>query len=310
MDRGRIRVMRLSLLAVSLGLLLTAEVKSADDRRPFYQGKTLQIVVGFDAGGGYDAYARLIGRTLPKHIPGNPTIVVQNKPGAGSRVAANWLYNVAPRDGTAIGSVVQSTPVDQIFQEPGVMYDAARFNWIGNPIVDNLVSITSSQSRLVSMDSVKSRGGLICGSSGAGPTVTFANAIGKLLSSDVRVVAGYPGVAAVTLAIQRNEVNCNAGQAWSFMKATMAQLMREGQLNVIVQWGTESDPDISSVAGREVPLILDYARSDLDRNALRLPAPTTPPTRPLWARPGLPPDRVGVLRQAFDRTMCDPAFLD
>ena len=310
MDRSRICVMRLSVLAVSLGLLLTAEAKSADDPRPFYQGKTLQIVVGFDAGGGYDAYARLIGRTLSRHIPGNPTIVVQNKPGAGSRVAANWLYNVAPKDASVIGSVVQSTPLDQIFQEQGVSYDATKFNWLGNPIVDNLVSITTRQSGLDSMDSVRSRSGLICGSSGAGPTVTFANAIGKLLSSDVRVVAGYPGVAAVTLAMQRNEVNCNAGQAWSSMKATMAQLMREGQLNVIVQWGTASDPEISSVAGRDVPLILDYARSDSDRNALRLLASTSPLSRPLLAPPGVPPERVGVLRQAFDKTMSDPAFLD
>jgi tripartite-type tricarboxylate transporter receptor subunit TctC len=302
--------MRLSLLAVSLGLLLTAEAKSADDPRPFYQGKTLQIVVGFDAGGGYDAYARLIGRTLSRHIPGNPTIVVQNKPGAGSRIAANWLYNVAPRDGTVIGSVVQSTPLDQIFQEQGVSYDATKFNWIGNPIVDNLVSITSRQSGLSSLDIVRSRGGLICGSSGAGPTVTFANAIAKLLPTDARVVAGYPGVAAITLAMQRNEVNCNAGQAWSSMKATMAQLMREGQLNVIVQWGITSDPDISSVAGHDVPPILDYARSDLDRNALRLLASTSPLSRPLLAPPGLPPERVGVLRQGFDRTMSDPAFLD
>ena len=146
----------------------------------------MQIVVGFDAGGGYDAYARLIGRTLSKYIPGNPTIVVQNKPGAGSRVAANWLYSVAPKDGTVIGSVVQSTPIDQIFQQPGVNYDAAQFNWIGNPIVDNLVSITSRQSGLNSLDIVRSKGGLICGSSGAGPTVTFANAIGRLLSKCAR----------------------------------------------------------------------------------------------------------------------------
>ncbi len=286
MYRSRVRVAGLSLLAASLVLLPVAEVKSADDPRPFYQGKTLLIVVGFDAGGGYDAYARLIGRTLSRHIPGNPTIVVQNKPGAGSRVAANWLYNVAAKDGTVIGSVVQSTPLDQIFQEQGVSYDATKFNWIGNPIVDNLVSITSHQSGLDSLDIVRSRGGLICGSSGAGPTVTFANAIGRLLSSDVRVVSGYPGVAAVTLAMQRNEVNCNAGQAWSSMKATMAQLMREGQLNVIVQWGTASDPEISSVAGRDVPLILDYARTDLDRNALRLLASTSPLSRPLLAPPG------------------------
>lgn len=307
---GRGRRGALCAAGLAAGVLLTAVPASAEDARPFYQGKTLQIVVGFDAGGGYDAYARLVGRTLSRHIPGNPTIVVQNKPGAGSRVAANWLYNVAPRDGTVIGSVVQSTPLDQVFQEPGVQYDAARFNWIGNPIVDNLVSITSHRSGLDSMELVRSQGGLICGSSGAGPTVTFANAIGKLLSTNVRVVSGYPGVNAVMLAMQRNEVNCNAGQAWSSMKATMAQLMRDGQLDVIVQWGTEADPDISSVTGREVPLILNYARSDTDRGALRLLASTAPLSRPLLAPPDLPVDRVALLREAFDKTMKDPAFLD
>src|SRR5262245_1438558 len=168
------------ILLAGLGIFLAAHPAQAEEARPFYQGKTLQIVVGFDAGGGYDAYARLIGRTLPKHIPGHPTIIVQNKPGAGSRVAANWLYTLAPRDATVIGSLVQSTPVDQVFQESGVKYDAAQFNWIGNPIVDNLVSITSRQSGLSSLEIVKSKGGMICGSSGAGPTVTFANAIGKL----------------------------------------------------------------------------------------------------------------------------------
>src|SRR6266571_659258 len=156
MVRDCMNARRASALLIILGLFVAGNVRGAEQRRPFYQGKTLQIVVGFEAGGGYDAYARLIGRTLSKHIPGNPAIVVQNKPGAGSRVAANWLFNLAPRDGTVIGSVVQSTPMDQIFQEPGVMYDATRFNWIGNPIVDNLVSITSRQSELRSLDIVQS----------------------------------------------------------------------------------------------------------------------------------------------------------
>jgi tripartite-type tricarboxylate transporter receptor subunit TctC len=309
MNRRCLQARCINVFLICAAAALTNVSRAQEQSRPFYQGKTLQIVVGFDAGGGYDAYARLIGRTLSKHIPGNPTIVVQNKPGAGSRVAANWLYNVAPRDGTVIGSVVQSTPVDQIFQQPGVSYDAAQFNWIGNPIIDNLVSITSRQSGLKSLDIVRNKGGLICGSSGAGPTVTFANAIGKLLSTNVRVVSGYPGVSAVTLAMQRNEVNCNAGQAWSSMKATMSQLMQEGQLDVVVQWGTESDPDISSTIGYDVPMITSYARSDTDRRALRLLASTSPLSRPLVAPPGLPAERVAVLREAFDRTMSDPAFL-
>jgi tripartite-type tricarboxylate transporter receptor subunit TctC len=304
--------MKTSLTAVAiLTCVAGVQVAAADEpARPFYQGRTLQIVVGFDAGGGYDAYARLIGRTIFKYIPGSPTIVVQNMPGAGSRVAANWLYNVAAKDGTVIGSLVQSTPVDQVFKEPGVQYDAARFNWIGNPIVDNLVSITSRQSGLTSLADVKNKGGLICGSSGAGPTVMFPNAISKLLPTDVRVVAGYPGVSAITLAMQRGELNCNGGQAWSSMKATMGQLMRDGQLNVLVQWGASADPDISAVAGRDVPLITDYARSDKDRSALRLLASTSALSRPLVAPPGVPADRIEILRTAFDQTMKDPGFLE
>jgi tripartite-type tricarboxylate transporter receptor subunit TctC len=276
---------------------------------PFYQGKTIQIVVGFGPGGGYDAYARLIARSMGAHIPGNPTFVVQNMPGAGSRVAANWLYNVAPRDGTALGTIVQSTPVDQVFNEPGVKFDAARFAWIGNPIVDNLVSITTRASGLASMEDVKAKGGLICGSSGGGPTVSFPNAISKLLGTKVQVVAGYPGVSAITLAMERGELNCNGGQAWSSMKATMSNLMKEGKLNVIVQWGAEADPDISATMGRPVPLVQEYARSEAEKAALRLLGSTAALSRPLLGPPDMPADRVQTLRDAFDATMKNAAFL-
>ena len=290
------------------GILCGASLALAQEP-PFYQGKTIQIVVGFDAGGGYDAYTRLIGRHMARYIPGNPTILVQNMPGAGSRVAANWLYNVAPRDGTVLGSLVQSTPVDQAFKEQGVRFDASKFAWIGNPIIDNLVSITSTQSGLATMDDVKAKGGLICGSSGAGPTVSFPNTIGKLLGTTVRIVAGYPGVNAVTLAMQRGEVNCNGGQAWSSMKATMAPLIAQGQLKAIVQWGAEPDPDISTTMGANVPMITAFARNDADRVALRLLSSTSALSRPLVAPPGLPPERIALLRDAFDRTMKDPDFL-
>jgi tripartite-type tricarboxylate transporter receptor subunit TctC len=230
-------------------------------------------------------------------------------PGAGSRVAANWLYNVAPRDGTTIGSVVQSTPVDQVLKEPGVQFDAGQFNWIGNPIVDNLVTISWSASGLATLEDVKAKGGLICGSSGAGPTVTFPNTINKLLGTNTRIVSGYPGVNAVMLAMQRGEVNCNGGQAWSSMKATMAQMMRDGQLKVLVQWGAQAEPEISTFAGRDVPLITAYARDDIDRSALRLITSTSALSRPLLAPPGLPAERVATLRQAFNQTMKDPGFL-
>ena len=307
------KILRGRLHKVVLGLALAGAAcvgsKPVLAQAPFYQGKTIQIVVGFGPGGGYDAYARLIARTIGGHIPGNPTLIVQNMPGAGSRVAANWLYNVAPRDGTALATIVQSTPVDQVFGEAGIKFDAARFAWIGNPIVDNLVSITTRQSGLASMEDVMGKGGLICGSSGAGPTVSFPNTIAKLLGTKVQVVAGYPGVSAITLAMERGELNCNGGQAWSSMKATMANLMKDGQLNVIVQWGAEADPDISAVMGRKVPLVQDYARSDAERAALALLGSTAALSRPLLGPPDMPADRVASLRVAFDATMIDAGFL-
>ena len=293
-----------ALVVAGLGVAQPAAAQA-----PFYQGKTIQIVVGFGPGGGYDAYARLIARWMGNHIPGNPIFVVQNMPGAGTRVAANWLYNVAPRDGTTLATIVQSTPVDQVFGEPGIKFDSARFAWIGNPIVDNLVSITTRASGLATMADVKAKGGLICGSSGAGPTVSFPNTIAKLLGTKVQVVAGYPGVSAITLAMERGELNCNGGQAWSSMKATMGNLMSEGKLNVIVQWGAEADPDISATMGVNVPLVQEFARSDAERAALRLLGSTAALSRPLLGPPDMPADRIATLRAAFDATMKDAAFL-
>lgn len=295
--------------AASIGICIIGAASAAHGQTPFYQGKSVQIVVGFGPGGGYDAYARLLARWMGNHIPGNPGFIVQNMPGAGSRVAANWLYNVAPRDGTVLGSIVQSTPVDQVFGEPGIKFDAARFAWIGNPIVDNLVSITTRESGLATMGDIKIKGGLICGSSGAGPTVSFPNTIGKLLQTDVKIVAGYPGVSAITLAMERGELNCNGGQAWSSMKATMAALMKENRLNVVVQWGAEADPDISVTMGQKVPLIQEYARSEGERSALRLLGSTAALSRPLLGPPEMPADRVAILRSAFDATMKDTSFL-
>jgi len=173
----------------------------------FYAGKSIQLVIGFDVGGGYDLYARTVARHWTRHIPGNPTFVPQNMPGAGTRIAANWLYNVAPKDGTAVGTVVQSIAVDQALGEPGIRFDAASFNWLGNPIVDNLVTLSWSASGLATLDDVKSKGGLFCGSTGGGPTTVFPRVINQLLGTQIKVVTGYPGQTAVNIAMERGEGN-------------------------------------------------------------------------------------------------------
>jgi len=192
----------------------------AGDAGSFFAGKRIQLVIGWEVGGGYDIYARLLARHLGKHIPGNPAIVPQNMPGAGSRQAANWLYNIAPKDGTAIATIGQGTPLDQAMNDPGVRYDAAKLNWIGNPIIDNLVTAVTQRTGVETLDDLKRKGGVICGDVGAGPTSTFPEILNQLLGTRNRIIAGFPGVNSVHLAMERGEVDCIGGTTWSSMKAT------------------------------------------------------------------------------------------
>ena len=228
-------------LAALCGLAVTS-VPPLGQESSFFAGKTIALVIGFEVGGGYDLYARTVARHWSRHIPGNPSFVPQNMPGAGTRVAANWLYNVAPKDGTAVGTIVQSAAVDQALGEPGIRYDAALFNWLGNPIVDNLVTVAWSASGLATLDDVKAKGGLFCGSTGGGPTTVFPRVINQLMGTQIKVVAGYRGQSAVNIAMERGEVNCIGGTTWSSVKATMRPMLDARKLNVLVQWGASKDP--------------------------------------------------------------------
>jgi tripartite-type tricarboxylate transporter receptor subunit TctC len=299
---------RAALLAVACSASIAA-MPCAAEEAPFFAGKSIQMVIGFDVGGGYDLYARTVARHWSRHIPGNPNFVPQNMPGAGTRTAANWLYNVAPKDGTAVGTIVQSAAVDQALGEPGIRYDAAKFNWIGNPIVDNLVTLSWAASGLATLDDVKTKGGLFCGSTGGGPTTVFPRVINQLLGTQIKVIAGYRGQSAVNIAMERNEVNCIGGTTWSSVKATMRPLLDERKINLLVQWGTAPDPEIAAYAKRQVPLIQDYGQTDLDRRVLVFIGAGAAFGRPILAPPDMPPERVAILRQSFDRTMTDPAFL-
>jgi tripartite-type tricarboxylate transporter receptor subunit TctC len=290
---------------LSIALAISAPCSAQD----FYAGKSIQLVIGFDVGGGYDLYARTVARHWARHIPGNPTFVPQNMPGAGTRIAANWLYNVAPKDGTAVGTLVQSTAVDQALGEPGIRFDAAQFNWLGNPIVDNLVTLSWSASGLATLEDVKTKGGLFCGSTGGGPTTVFPRVINQLLGTQIKVVTGYPGQTAVNIAMERGEVNCIGGTTWSSVKATMRPMLDARKLNMLVQWGATKDPEISAYANRDVPLIQELGQADLDRRVLLFIGSGAALGRPLLAPPSVPRERIDILRQAFDRTMKDPEFL-
>lgn len=276
----------------------------------FYRGKTIKLIIGFGAGGGYDVYARAVGRFIGKHIPGNPTIVAQNLTGAGSRKASNYLYGVAPRDGSVIGTVSQAMPLDQAMGSKGVKYDATKFNWIGNSIVDTSLTFMWAASGIKTMEDAMKKGGVICGASGAtSPSVTFPQMINNLIGTNFRIIKGYPGGSAVNLAMERGEVNCRGSNSWSSIKATLGHHLAKHKLNIILQWGKKSNPDVEKYMGMKVPLIMDFAKTDLDRKALEMAIAGGDIGRPIIAPPAVPMDRVNALRKAFGETMLDPGFL-
>jgi tripartite-type tricarboxylate transporter receptor subunit TctC len=296
----------LALAAGTVGLRCAA----ADEVADFYRGRQVQVVIGHEVGGGYDVYGRLVGRHLTKHLPGNPRVIPQNMIGAGSRKAANWLYNIAARDGSVIGVTAQTTPLDQALKQEGVSFDAAQFNWIGNPIVDNQVFLAWHSTGISTLDDAIAKGGLICG--GTGTTVnpvTLPKVINHMLGANIRVVPGYPSANNILLAMERGEVNSIGSHSWSTAKVTAAHLLRENKLNMLVQWGPSKDPEISEYAKREVRLMDDYARTDVDRSIVKLMSSSMAIGRPLYAPPGVPPARVAALRKAFDDIMKDPEFL-
>jgi tripartite-type tricarboxylate transporter receptor subunit TctC len=296
----------LALVAAAGGLSGAA----ADEVADFYRGRQLQVAIGHEVGGGYDVYGRLVGRFLTKHLPGNPRVIPQNMVGAGGRRAANWLYNIAPRDGSVIGVTAQTTPLDQALKQEGVSFDAAQFNWIGNPIVDNQVFFAWHATGVRSLEDAVAKGGLICGGPGTTTNpVTLPKVINHMLGAKIRVVAGYPSANNVLLAMERGEVNCIGSHSWSTAKVTVAHHLRESKLNILVQWGPSKDPEISQIAKREVPLMSDYARSDVDRSLVKLMSSGMAIGRPLYAPPAVPQVRVTALRKAFDDIMRDPEFL-
>src|SRR3954468_6737275 len=229
-------------IAIMLGALAAATPAMADSVADFYRGKQIQIVIGHEVGGGYDVYGRLVGRHLTKHLPGNPRVIVQNMVGAGSRKAANFLYGVAPKDGTVIGVTAQTTALDQALKQEGVAFDAAQFNWIGNPIVDNQVFFTWHTTGIQTLDEAIAKGGLICGGTGATVNpMTLPKIINQMLGANIRLVPGYPSANNILLAMQRSEVNCIGSHSWSTAKVTAAHLLREDKLNMLVQWGPSKD---------------------------------------------------------------------
>lgn len=266
-----------------------------------YRGKTVRIVVGAAAGGGFDAYARLLAAHLGRHLPGTPSVIVQNMPGAGALVATNHIANAAPRDGTAIGAGNPGIVTDSLFYPERFRVDTRRLNWIGNALRETHVATTWHMAPVQRFDQVFQREFLVAGSGGS--SSTYPLLLNDVLGTRFRLIAGYAGTAEANLAMERGEVHGIAAITWASLKATQASALENRRLRPLVQFGLEKHRELP-----DVPWIYDYVRNDADRAALTLLLATQEFGRPFFVAEGVPQETVAVLRGAFDRTMASAEF--
>src|SRR3954451_17847971 len=293
----------LAILAIA-GAVLASPAR-ADAVSEFYTGKTVNLVIGYAPGGGYDLYARTLGRHIGRYIPGKPIIVVQNMPGAGSIKAANFLYTIAPKDGTSFGGFARGAVIDPLLgRGEGTQYDARKFGWLGS--ISNEVGVCAFRTAvgIKSWSDMRTKPYII-GSTGAGAdSDVFPTVLRKMFKLPMKVVAGYASAAEVVVAIKRNEVDGRCGWSWSSLVSWNRDMYESKQLDVVLQLAAQKLDELA-----QVPLITDVAEIAEQRTALRLIVSRQTMARPYVMPPGVPADRLQALRVAFDATMRDPGFL-
>lgn len=294
-----------SAVAVLAGVMAVTPA-AAQTPEDFYKGKTIHFIIGYAPGSGYDLYARLLARHYGRHIPGNPTIISQNMPGAGSLAAANYLYEIAPKDGTHIGMTGRGTPMTPLLGGKGASFkDDKSFTWLGS--MNNEISVcvawhtagVKTFSNAMDREMTTSATAL-----GADDTTVFPAVLNAMIGTKFKWITGYTGGAAMNLAMERGEVEGRCGWSWSSVKSTQPDWLKDGKISILLQLSLEKHPELPNV-----PSVMDFAKTEEQKRVLELIFARQVMGRPVLAPPGLPADRVKALRAAFDATMKDPKFL-
>ena len=271
----------------------------------FYGGKTIRVIVGLEAGGGFDTTARLLARHMGKYIPGNPTLVVENMPGAGSRVAANWLYEVGEKDGTVFGVFNENQVFQQALGAADIKFDAKKFSWLGSTFSATIVCIARKDSGFTKVQDLQGSKQFIAGSTGPGSnTGDFPQVLRTALGANIKVVGGYNGTTGISRAVDSGEVNGGCW-TWESMSVTQGQNLKDGVMIPLVQQGDEKIKALPNV-----PLAEDIATTAVNKALVKAVTAPSVISKSFTAPPGIPADRLKALREAFVKAWKDPAMIE
>ena len=295
--------MRKSLLALALLAIAPAAAHAQEDVAEFYKGKTVRLLVGIGVGSGYDVNARVLARHMSKHIPGNPNIIVQNQPGAGSLTMTNQMYAAGPFDGTVFGASFNGLPTAPLLQPNGVRFESAKINWLGSTNRETQTMYVWHTAPMQSLDDLKTKE-MIIGAQAPGSTQYDYPMLGKaLFDLKFKPVTGYKSTSDINLAMERGEVHGTLAN-WSTVKTLNLKQYEDKQIRMLVVWGAREHPELKGI-----PLITSLAKTPEHKQALQLALARLEFGRPFFMPPNVPPARVAAMRRAFDATLKDPEFL-
>jgi tripartite-type tricarboxylate transporter receptor subunit TctC len=292
------------LAAASLALTLGTAGAQAESPAEFFKGKNIRVIIGASAGGSYDTMGRMMARNMKRHVPGSPNMIPQNRTGASSRVAASWLYNAGPRDGTVIGAFSQTLALAQVLGQRGVQYDSAKFIWIGTPIQPVSVMVSRRDTGIKNLLDTRDKELVVGATSSTGANFIYPALANYLFDTKLKIVIGYKGGTQVDLALERGEIGARGSATWSDIKNTRPHWLKDKLIYILVQNSLKKHRELP-----DVPRFVDLATDPDKRAVLELMGKVAAVGRPLLTNRGVPADRIKALRAAFDASMKDPQLL-
>ena len=290
-------------LAGLVGTLLLAPAPINAIAADYFAGKTINLIAGTDVGGGFSIYARVIGKHLGRHIPGNPAIIVRNMPGAGGATSATYLYRIAPRDGTTILSVSPNAILAKLMDDTQTQYDPAKFHYLAGAERGVRLCMTFRHSKVKTFGDALTQRAVIGATSAGSPTREYAAMIKHATGAKFEIVSGYRGPPELFIAMERGEIDGTCGLDWSALKAQQPDWLRDKKLNILVQFATQRDR-----AMPDVPTVLELTSDLQAREVFRFLVATDEIGRSLFTTPNVPPARLALLRSAFEKMLVDPEF--